>query len=156
MSVACPRCRETIQADWDHCHACGLTVEQLDQLATVAGLGLDDRLTTGATEHPVADGSPGYWAEPTYGQGPIARSTGYSPPPPGVTDLRRDDTVIDLSDGEPVVKVTATGATARLPLPPSPPRHRPASGTTTILKVEVAVTIVVAVVAIAIAIVLLV
>lgn len=152
MSVACPRCRHSIHADWDHCHECGLTVAQLERMVRVAGLATRDDPFSGAKTSHAPGGSPGYWAEPTYGQGPIARSLGWSPPAPGVSDLRRDDTVIDLNDGEAVVTVAGTGATAKLPQPPAAPRHHPTSNATTLHKVELGLTIFVAVVAIVLAI----
>lgn len=150
MRLTCPRCREPIDATWDHCHHCGLTASQLDRLVRVAGLA-----PTPPSAPPRADASsPGYYDAPVYGKGPVLRSTGYSPGAPPVHDLRRDDTMIDLSDGEARVSLLSTGASVKAPPPPTPPRHRAGTGPTvsTGHKVELALTaaLVVAIVVLAV------
>ncbi|MBI2704290.1 MAG: zinc ribbon domain-containing protein [Actinobacteria bacterium] len=153
MSVLCPRCREPIQADWDHCHQCGLTVAQLDKLVRSATLArLSSETGAGASRSHVPDASPAYYAQPVYGEGPVRRSTGYAPPAPGVSDLRRHDTIIVLTDGEAKMVVTGSGATTPAPPPPRPPvwhEHRRVSPGH---KVELGLTLALAVAVIFVAI----
>lgn len=150
MHLSCPRCREPIESEWDHCHRCGLTVRQLERMAHSTKNELHSRVQR-TTRQDLPDATPGYFSPPVYGRGPIARSTGYAPAPPGLADVRRDDTVIELFDGEARITVTGTGASARAPAPPSAPVQK-RSTTPTLQIVELVVTVLIAVAAIAAAI----
>ena len=70
--------------------------------------------------------APEYYSAPTYGRGPAQRSMGPSPSPPRVSDLRREDTIINLTaDGNAELVMTESGATVPLPPTPTPPASRP-------------------------------
>jgi hypothetical protein len=101
-----------------------LTAKQLERLVAGAGLSIrsEDPDETPAPFTP--EPTPGYFAPPVYGQGPIKRSTGYQPPPLDITDVRHPNTVIDLTEDEALVRVTTTGQTAPAPRQPQPPSYR--------------------------------
>jgi len=62
---------------------------------------------------------------PTYGRGPVLRGMGPAPTPSRLSDVHRDDAVINLTeDGEPEVLLTSSGKSLKLPPPPAAPRRR--------------------------------
>jgi hypothetical protein len=118
MDVVCPRCKAHIEPNHDRCPNCGLTVEQLDHH-------LSEAARRAAPRQPLPLTLPSYYSMPTYGRGPVLRGMGPAPTPARLTDVHRDDAVINLTeDGDAEVLLTSSGKSLKLPPAPAAPQRR--------------------------------